>query len=66
MRHFYPTSYFVSLSLIAGRGFNYLLPADTGPTTGAWTASVGPSVAPPAGSPAAAVVDFLRLSGRPA
>ena len=41
VRHFYPTSYFVSLSLIAGRGFNYLLPADTSPTTGAWTASVG-------------------------
>ena len=65
VRHFYPTSYFVSLSLMAGRGFNYLLPADTVPATDAWTASVGPSVAPPAGSPAAAVVDFLRLSGRP-
>ena len=65
VRHFYPTSYFVSLSLMAGRGFNYLLPADTAPATDAWTASVGPSVAPPAGSPAAAVVDFLRLSGRP-
>ena len=65
VRHFYPTSYFVSLSLIAGQGFNYLLPADTGPATDAWTASVGPSVAPAADSPAAAVVDFLRLSGRP-
>ena len=64
VRHFYPTSYFVSLSLLAGQGFNYLLPADTSPQSGAWTASVGPSVAPPAGSPAAAVVDFLRLSGR--
>ena len=44
VRHFYPTSYFVSLSLLAGQGFNYLLPADTSPQSGAWTASVGPSV----------------------
>ena len=65
LRHFYPTSYFVSLSLMAGQGFNYLLPADTGPRAELWTASVGPPAAPPADSPAAAVVDFLRLTGRP-
>jgi hypothetical protein len=65
VRHFYPTSYFVSLSLLAGRGFNYLLPADTSPAREAWTASVGPSATPPADSPAAAVVDFLRPTGRP-
>lgn len=62
-RHFYPESYFVSLSLMQGGGFRYLLPAD----------AVGPAghelelvLAPPGPSrddPRSAVLGFIRLTG---
>jgi hypothetical protein len=56
-RHFYPLSYLVSLSLVEGRGFGYLLPA-------AWTLeAVWKDPLPPRGDPAYPVLAFLRLEG---
>jgi hypothetical protein len=62
-RHFYPESYFVSLSLMHGTGFRYLLPA---PTPDAPLAPQGAaSMVPPSrtGDPAGPVVGFLQLAG---
>ena len=63
--HFYPTSYFVSLSLMAGRGFNYLLPASAGvssPAEGAYDAAVQLHI-PAATDAAEPVVGFILLRG---
>jgi hypothetical protein len=56
-RHFYPLSYLVSLSLVEGRGYGYLLPAGT-TLEAVWR---GPL--PPPSDPAFPVIAFLRLEG---
>lgn len=59
-RHFYPLSYLVSLSLIEGRGFGYLLPKD------ASLEDVWKRPLPAPGDPAYPVLAFLRLAGQEA
>jgi hypothetical protein len=59
--HFYPESYLVSLSLLSGNGFNYLVPGfdHTG------TPSPRPAVpAQPGSGGAGAVMDFVAGTGR--
>ena len=57
-RHFYPFSYFVSLSLLEGRGFGYLLPAHAS-VEEVWRGSTAPP-----GDPASPVLGFVRLTGQ--
>ena len=63
-RHFYPTSYYVSLSLMAGRGFNYLLPAGTIPPPEGFKHTVTLEPAPVPGTPSADAAEFVQLSRR--
>lgn len=56
-RHFYPLSYLVSLSVLEGRGFGYLLPQ------GASLEDVWLRPLPPLTDPALPVLAFLRLAG---
>lgn len=56
-RHFYPLSYLVSLSVLEGRGFGYLLPQ------GASLEDVWLRPLPPPTDPAFPVLALLRLSG---
>jgi len=56
-RHFYPLSYLVSLSVVEGRGFGYLLPQSAS-LEDVW---LGPL--PPLKDPAFPALAFLRLAG---
>ncbi len=59
--HFYPESYLVSLSLLSGNGFNYLLPG--APPTGA-PAPLPAALAQQGNGGAAAVMAFVAGTGR--
>jgi hypothetical protein len=60
-RHYYPTSYLVSLSLITGNGFSYLLPRSVAAST-ALTSAI--KATHPEGDPDGPLLDFISGTGR--
>jgi hypothetical protein len=60
-RHFYPSSYLVSLALLSGGGFNYLYP-NHDPASAELYSVISAERKP--GDPAAAVMDFIAGRGR--